>query len=202
MWELRAGHEQEVKREVDGPVEGDRGPEKTQQDAVLMLLKHKPSILPDNKRVLENTLSSDTGGYAKACKRLPLSAVKWLAQNVSQALIDVTQPSLLGKRVYFFDGTTMTLAPVEALRKVYSPASNQYGEGAFPVALLVMAFELQSGAAVLPEIGAMYGPKAVSETALVRNMFLQLPKDSVVTGAMPRSTFATSKSCLMPRRCE
>jgi hypothetical protein len=45
-----------------------------------------------------------------------------------------------------------------------------------------MAFELQSGAAVLPEIGAMYGPNAVSETALVRNLFLQLPKDSVVMG--------------------
>ena len=54
----------------------------------------------------------------------------------------------------------MTLAPVEALRKIYSPASNQHGEGAFPVALLVMAFELQSGAAVLPEIGAMYGPNS------------------------------------------
>ena len=157
-------------------------PKKTQQDAVLMLLKNKPSILPDNKRVLENTLSCDTGGYAKARKRLPLLAAKWLAQNVSQALIDATQPSLLGRRVYFFDGTTMTLAPVDALRKVYPPASNQYGEGAFPVALLVMAFELQSGAAVLPEIGAMYGPNAVSETALVRNLFLQLPKDSVVMG--------------------
>ena len=157
-------------------------PEKTQQAAVKMLLKNKPSFLPDNKRVLENTLSSDTGGDAKARKRPPLSAAKWLTLNVSQALIDVTQPSLLGRRVYFFDGTTMTLAPVNALRKVYPPASNQYGEGAFPVALLVMAFELQSGAAVLPEIGAMYGPNAVSETALVRNLFLQLPKDSVVMG--------------------
>ena len=124
---------------------------------LLMLLKNKPSILPDNKRVLENTLSSDTGGYAKARKRQPLSAVKWLSQNVSQALIDVTQSSLLGERVYFFDGTTMTLAPVEALRKVYPPASNQYGEGAFPVALLVMAFELQSGAASQAELHGRAG---------------------------------------------
>ena len=45
-----------------------------------------------------------------------------------------------------------------------------------------MAFELQSGAAVLPEIGAMYGENAVSETALVRNLFLQVPADGVVMG--------------------
>ena len=45
-----------------------------------------------------------------------------------------------------------------------------------------MAFELQSGAAVLPVVGAMYGPNAVSETALVRNLVLQLPEESVVMG--------------------
>jgi hypothetical protein len=71
---------------------------------------------------------------------------------------------------------------VPALQKLYPPASNQHGPGVFPVALLVMAFELQSGAAVLPEIGAMYGANAVSETALVRNLFLQLPQDGIVMG--------------------
>ena len=45
-----------------------------------------------------------------------------------------------------------------------------------------MAFELESGAAVLPEIGAMSGANAVSETALVRNLFLKLPSNSVVMG--------------------
>ena len=45
-----------------------------------------------------------------------------------------------------------------------------------------VAFELESGAAVLPEIGAMSGANAVSETALVRNLFLKLPSNSVVMG--------------------
>ena len=45
-----------------------------------------------------------------------------------------------------------------------------------------MAFELESGAAVLPEIGAISGANAVSETALVRNLFLQLTPNSVVMG--------------------
>ena len=157
-------------------------PDKSLEAAVKVLLETMPSILPDNKRVTNKTLSSDSGGYAKARQRLPLQAAQWLTRKVSQALIDATTPSLLDRRVYFFDGTTMTLAPETALRKAYPPASNQHGTGAFPVALLAVAFELESGAAVLPEIGAMYGTNAVSETALVRNLFLQLPPDSVVMG--------------------
>lgn len=157
-------------------------PDKSLEAAVKVLLETMPSILPNNKRVTDKTLSSDSGGYAKARKRLPLEAAQWLTRKVSQALIDATAPSLLDRRVYFFDGTTMTLAPEPALRKVFSPAANQHGEGAFPVALLAVAFELESGAAVLPEIGAMYGANAISETALVRNLFLQLPPDSVVMG--------------------
>lgn len=157
-------------------------PDKSLEAAVKVLLETMPSILPINKRVTEKTLSSDSGGYAKARKRLPLEAAQWLTRKVSQALIDATTPSLLDRRVYFFDGTTMTLAPEPALRKEFPPASNQHGEGAFPVALLAVAFELESGVAVLPEIGAMYGVNAVSETALVRNLFLQLPQDSVVMG--------------------
>lgn len=157
-------------------------PDKSLEAAVKMLLETLPSILPDNKRVTEKTLSTDSGGYAKARLRLPLAASKSLAQKVSQALMDLTQPSLLNRRVFFFDGTTITLAPEPVLRKAFPPASNQYGEGAFPVALLTMAFELESGAAVLPEIGAMYGPNAISETAQVHQVFVQLPQHSVVMG--------------------
>lgn len=157
-------------------------PEKTQDGALKFLLESKPNILPQHKRVVENRVSSNTGGYANARKELPLAAVKSLTQKISQDLIDKTKPSLLGRRVYFFDGTTMTLAPVPALQALYPPASNQHGEGVFPVALLAMAFELQSGAAVIPEIGAMYGQNAVSETALVGNLFRQIPTDAVVMG--------------------
>lgn len=157
-------------------------PDKSLEAAVKMLLKTRPSILPNNKRVREQKLSSDSGGYAKARQRLPLAAAQWLARNVSQALIDATLPSLLNRRVYFFDGTTMTLAPEAALQQAFPPASNQYGRGAFPVALLAVAFELESGVAVLPAIGPMYGAHAVSETALVRQLFRQLPPSSVVMG--------------------
>ncbi|QDU52261.1 transposase [Gimesia panareensis] len=50
----------------------------------------------------------------------------------------------------------------------------------WPVALLVVAHELSSGAALVPEVGAMYGPEAVSETALIDNCLAQMPSDSIV----------------------
>ena len=168
-------------------------PDKSLEAAVKKLLETMPSILPNNKRVLEKRLSSDSGGYAKARRRLPLAAAQWLTEKVSQALINAAAPSLRDRRVYFFDGTTITLAPEPALRKAYPPASNQHGAGAFPVALLAVAFELESGAAVLPEIGAMYGTNAVSETALVRNLFWQLPPGSVVMGDAGFGIFAVAQ---------
>lgn len=82
--------------------------------------------------------------------------------------------------MFLIDGTTITLAPMPALRVKYPPASNQHGEGVWPVALIVVAHELASGAALVPEIGAMYGPDAVSETALIRRSLRAMPPQSVV----------------------
>ncbi len=48
------------------------------------------------------------------------------------------------------------------------------------MALFVVAHELASGAALVPEIGTMYGPHAVSETSLIDQVLAQLPPDSVV----------------------
>ena len=110
---------------------------------------------------------------------MPREAAQWFAQRVSQSLIDATVPSWKGRRVYTVDGTTITLAPEPALRREFPPATNQHGVGVWPVALLVMTHELASGAALLPAVGAMYGEHAVSETALVREQFTQIPADGI-----------------------
>ncbi|XZE18045.1 hypothetical protein SH449x_003328 [Pirellulaceae bacterium SH449] len=62
----------------------------------------------------------------------------------------------------------------------YPPASNQHGLGVWPVAYVVEAHELSSGAAVTPEFGAVNGPKAVSETYLARALMRKLPAGSIV----------------------
>ena len=154
-------------------------PDTSLEAAVKKLLEAKPSFLPANKRVTEGTLSSNTSTYSQARSRLPLEAVRWFAGQVSGSLIDATEPTFEGRRLFLIDGTTITLAPEDALRREFPPATNQHGESVFPVALLVVAHEMASGAALIPEVGAMYGPNAVSETALVRNTLHRLPTNSI-----------------------
>ena len=129
-------------------------PERSLESAVKRLILTQPDFLPKNKRVTEGTLSEATGGYSRARKRLHPKAAEWFARRVSDSLIEATVPSWNGRRVYTVDGTTITLAPVPALRRAFPPASNQHGVGVWPVALLVVAHELASGAALLPAVGA------------------------------------------------
>ncbi|MFH1303048.1 MAG: IS4 family transposase [Planctomycetota bacterium] len=155
-------------------------PDASLEAAVKKLLDSRPDLLPDNKRITNGTLSTRTGAYSRARSRTPCSATEWLAREVSQSLIKISPPSFRDRRVFVLDGTTTTLPPEEELQQRYPPASNQYGEGVWPVALLVVAHELASGAALIPEVGAMYGPQAVSETALIENCLAQMPADSIV----------------------
>jgi hypothetical protein len=148
--------------------------------AVKKMLDSRPVFLRPNKRLAEGTLSTNTGAYSRARTRMPLEAAKWLAEGVAQALIDAAPPSYRNRRLFITDGTTITLAPEEALQRQFPPALNQHGEGVWPVVLVVVTHDLASGVALPPEIGPMYGPHAVSETALVRRSFERLPADSVV----------------------
>ena len=155
-------------------------PDTSLEMAVKNLLDVRPQILPDNKRVTNKTLSSNTSTYSQARKRMPREAAAWFAGRVSETLIAATEPTFQGRRVFEMDGTTITLAPEAALQAAFPPASNQYGEGVWPVALLVVAHEMASGAATIPEVGAMYGEQAVSETALARPIIQRLPPDSIL----------------------
>lgn len=144
------------------------------------VLNHNRDLLPDNKRVREGTLSEKSGAYSQARKRLPLSVVEAFAGCVSQSLIDQS-PSWFGeRRAFIIDGTTVTLSPTSPLCDVYPPATNQHGETVWPVMMLMVAHELQSGCALVPEFGAMYGPHNTSEARQATAIGRRIPKDSLV----------------------
>jgi hypothetical protein len=155
-------------------------PDSSLEAAVKLLIDSRPKLLPDNQRVTNKKLSTNTGAYSRARDRLPLDAADWLARQVSQSLINAAPPTFEGRRVFLIDGTTLTLAPEEELQRQFPPASNQHGEGVWPVALVVVAHELASGAALVPALGAMYGHQAISETRLMRDCLDQLPPDGIV----------------------
>jgi hypothetical protein len=147
--------------------------------AVKHLLETAPHLCPDNKRVRDKTLSASTAAYSDARQRLTPEVTRWFAESVSTSIIETTRPTLGERRVFLLDGTTITLPPVKKLRDAFPPASNQHGAGVWPVALLTVVHELESGAALQPEIGPMYGPHAVSETELARACLRRLPPNSI-----------------------
>lgn len=175
-------------------------PDKSLEVVVKNILEVAPHLmLPNSKRVIEGSLSSNPSGYSRARTACKLNAVQKITQTVSDSLISNTAPSLNGRRVVVIDGTTLTLAPCPKLRRDFPPARNQFGPTAFPLALLLMGFELESGVALQPVLGAMYGDNAVSETALVSDIVKQLPTEYVI---MADAAFGIFDVAWQLRRCQ
>ena len=149
------------------------------QSAVAELLKIAGAI-SQNKRVREGTLSSNTGAYSRARLRLKTTVADAVADHVFETIVQSTPPSLGDRRVFVMDGTTLSLPSSEPLRRRWPPGTNQHGAGTWPICLLVVAHELASGAAIRPEVGAMYGPDADSELALATRLIPRLPAKSVL----------------------
>lgn len=150
------------------------------REAVLHFVETAPPELKTNKRLREGRLSTGSASFSDARHRLTLSTARWFEEQVATSIIESTPPSFGTRRVFLIDGTTMTLPPTPDLQRHYPPASNQHGESVWPVALVALAHELSSGAAVRPELGAMYGPQAVAETRLFPPLLARLPASSIV----------------------
>lgn len=157
--------------------------------AVKLLIESGPSLLPENKRVTDGTLSSGTGTYSRARSRMKIAASKWFLETVTNSLIKFSPSTFMNQRVFTLDGTTIKLAPEPELRALFPPVSD---EGAFPIALLVVAHELSSAAALEPQIGAMYGENAVSETALIDIALRQIPNGSLIMADSNFGIFAVA----------
>jgi hypothetical protein len=151
----------------------------TLESAVKNFFEQNADYHSDNKRVREKTLSLSTGGYSAARQRLKPEVTEWFFEQIANSIIATTAPTLGNQRVFIIDGTTISLAPTAALKHQFPPASNASGESAWPILSLVVAHELESGCALMPEIGAMYGKKAASETHLCKAVIGRLPSNSI-----------------------
>jgi hypothetical protein len=153
---------------------------KTLEAIVKETLTHHREILPDNKRVREGTLSNNSSAYSEARQRLTVSDTERFIDQVAQTIIDSTPDALNDRKVYIIDGTTFKLAPTNELREVYPPATNQHGETVWPILMLTVAHELNSGAALRPEFGAMYGSKNTSEAKQAMALVQRIPTGSII----------------------
>jgi hypothetical protein len=150
------------------------------EDTVSHVICHDRDLLPDNKRVREGTLSENSSGYYKARKNLPFESIHEFSSAVCDYLGRVGEPVFGSRRVFIIDGTTITLQPTPQLKRAFPPATNQHGESVWPVAMLMVANEMQSGCALLPQIDPMYGPQRSSEAEQARQIVRRLPENSVV----------------------
>jgi len=153
---------------------------KTLEETISHLLAHDYDLLPDNRRVREGTISENTAAYAQARKRLPLEFIFEVSEQICDRLGQMSPAIIDGRRVFILDGTTITLPPTKALQKAFPPAPNQYGVSVWPVALLMVANEMQSGCALLPQIDPMYGENNVSEAVQAQRIVTKLPTNSIV----------------------
>lgn len=138
--------------------------------------------LPGCSRAHGRAFSSNTGAYSRARSRLGLDTARHVADHVSDTLINAVPSLLAGRRCFAFDGTTVLLPPLAALRQAYPGALNRRGESPFPVLHLAVAHELTCGMALRPEYGPMYGPRAAGAVALARPLLARLPARSLVLG--------------------
>jgi len=140
-----------------------------------------------NKRVRDNTLSSNTAAYSQARSRRNVATAEAVADHVFTSLLGATPP---GGRTFLFDGTTVALASNPKLRQRWPAGSNQHGPGNWPICHLAVAHDLETGLAVRAEVGAMYGPNADSELALALRLLPRIPADSVLMADRNFGVFA------------
>src|SRR3954470_11083879 len=139
------------------------------------LFRFPPQALPGCKRARTGTLSANTGAYAQARLDLDPRVLYWSFNNLYDSLVHTYPSSYRGRRAFLVDGSTVQLAPTLPLQAAYPPAANQHGSSCWPILHLAVAHELQSGLAVFPEYGPMYGPQARSELSLSAGLLARLP---------------------------
>lgn len=167
----------------------------TLSKAVKDLIENHSDILPPNRRVTEGRLSENNSAYNNARQKLPIQVIEEFSHRVCEHLARSAAPAFLGRRVFILDGTTITLPPTPALKKAFPPATNQHGESVWPVAKLMVAHEMQTGCALVPQVDPMYGPNNSSETKQAEQVIDRLPENSVVLADCGFGVFSVAFHC-------
>ncbi len=145
-----------------------------------------------SRAIREGRISTRTGGYCRA--RLKMS--KLVATDVCDHLLEQLQVLMreqvpdVGRPVFVIDGTTLRLPHRPELVKAFPPGSNQHGHHHWPMMLLVAFHDVNTGLALRPSWGPMYGKRAVGEQQLAAEALQRLPADAVVLADADFGIFA------------
>lgn len=146
------------------------------RSAVARLIAHRVS------RGLK-VCSSRTGAYCQARSRLPEKFFSTVTCLVGRALDAKTEFEWLwkGRRVYMFDGTTVTMADTPKNQQAYPQVYNQKPGLGFPIARVGAIISLAAGAVV--NLGfCRYAGKGQGEVSLLRKLWDILQPGDVLLG--------------------
>jgi hypothetical protein len=136
--------------------------------------------------------SAETGGYCQARQRLPESFFADVACAVGRRLDERAERGWLwqGRRVYLFDGTTVTMPDTRENQAAYPQVYNQKPGLGFPIARLGALISLACGAVV--NLGfCQYAGKGQGEVSLLRRLWDLLRPGDVVLGDRLLGNWAT-----------
>jgi len=130
--------------------------------------------------------SAETGAYCQARQRLPERFFAKVACLVGRALDAQADRHWLwqGRRVYLFDGTTVTMPDTPKNQAAYPQVYNQQSGLGFPIARMGALISLSCGAIV--NLGfCRYSGKGQSEVSLLRRLWDVLcPGDVLLTDCL------------------
>lgn len=159
--------------------------------AVLDLLQDLPADFWPNpcKRVKDwqlsgRPVSGNTAAYNQARQKLPSSVVEQSCDRIFDELVKrmSTACTPVSRSAFILDGSSLRLSHSPVVAKKFPPASNQHGESHWPVMRVLVAHDLQTGLAMRPEWGPMFGSEAVSEQRLLELSIDRLPALSTLIG--------------------
>src|SRR5262245_32052879 len=136
--------------------------------------------------------SARTGAYCQARQRLPEAFFSSVACSVGRALDEKVERRWLwqGRRVYLFDGTTVTMPDTPENQAAYPQVYNQKPGLGFPIARLGALIALACGAVV--NLGfCRYAGKGQGEVSLLRRLWDVLRPGDVVLADRLTANWAT-----------
>jgi hypothetical protein len=128
-------------------------------------------------------ISTSTGPYCKARKRLPEKTVKELVKEVG------TLPSkdvasnwkVYGRELKVFDGTTVKMPDTKENQKIFPQHKNQKKGAGFPLARVIAVMSLTVGTVIDYAIDAYKG-KGTGEISLLRSIIDCIKEEDIVLG--------------------
>lgn len=134
----------------------------------------------------DNPCSSETGAYCQARKRLPEKFFSTVACLVGRLLDAEVDPKWLwkGRRVYMFDGSTVSMPDTGDNQRDYPQLYNQKPGVGFPIARIGAVISLSCGAILSMGI-CRYAGKGQGEVSLLRQLWdLFRPGDVLLTDCL------------------